>query len=580
MDTTLPTAGSRGAAHLVGATLSLLLLASTAGCSAQGDGDPSGPPGPATSMEKSWGDAQTGPSGTLLPSPLEVVVTDAAGEPVPGVEVRFRSGEGRVVPSRGETDSDGRRSVRLLLPDREGTVTVTASSAGLPEVAFRAEAVEAPPNPYSFPVEVSGRRIVDAEDRPVVLNGDAAWGIAVMLDSSGVETYLDARVAQGVNAILFRGIDHLFAPAAPANAFGDRPFADTLPGGEEDFTALDPDYWSWVEWIVSEARERGVICLIAPAYVGFRLGEQGWAEAMEANGVSRLEAYGDSLGRRFRGHGNVIWVMGGDSEPVADGRNVLAEVNAVAAGIEGAMPDAVFTAHAGRGTSALEAYDEPWLDVNTTYSDTAQGPADLERDWERTDGAGEPAMPSVWIEGYYENEHSMTPVQLRSQMYWSLLGGAVGHVYGAHPVWSFDAAPGADFGDTSAPPYDTWRNALHTDVAGDLSHVRRLIDTRPVGMLEPDHEGSVVTGGREGRSGFAAAARASDGSLVLAYLPDRRELTVDMSRVTTDTVATASWVDPRSGDTIRIGDFATEGERTFSPPSDADWLLVVEDAPH
>lgn len=531
-------------------------------------------------MEKTAGDAQEGPAGTLLPSSLEVTVTTASGDPVAGAEVRFSASAGRVVPSQGGTDANGVRSVRLTLPAEAGTVSVTASADSVADVEFTVAAVSAPANPYVFPVRRSGRHLVDADGRPIVLNGDAPWGIAVQLDSSEVEHYLDARVDQGVNAILFRGIDHLFADQAPANAFGDAPFTATLSDGQEDFTSLNPAYWSYVEWIASEARERGIVCLMTPAYVGFQLGEQGWAAALESNGAPRLTAFGDSLGRRFGDHGNVIWVMGGDSEPSSGGSDVTDEIDAVASGIEGAMSDAIFTAHAGRGNSALDSYDEPWLDVNTTYSDTLDGPADLERDYERTDGDGEAAMPSFWIEGYYENEHSMTAEQLRSQMYWSLLGGAVGHLYGAHPVWSFGASAAADFGDSTAPPFDTWENALDTEVARDLVHVRRLVDTRPMRILESDYEHEVVTEGRGEGSGYAAAARASDGSLVLAYLPDRRTVTVDMARLTTDTVATASWVSPRTGDTTGIGDFATEGDRSFTPPSDTDWLLVIEDAPH
>lgn len=561
----------------LGAALLALAIGACGGTDGAPDDSPSRTP---VAMDVTSGDGQQGPPGTLLPIPLEVTLSSASGEPVAGAEVRFTASAGRVVPSRGATGSRGRRRVRLTLPERPGAITVTASSEGLPDVEFTAEAESSPPNQYVFPIALSGRFLVDATGRPIILNGDAGWGIAVQLDSSQVETYMDPRVEQGVNAILFRGIDHLYAEVAPANAFGHAPFTDRLAGGEEDFTALNPAYWDYLEWIVGEARERGIVCLVAPAYVGYRLGESGWAEEMGANGVSRLTAYGDSLGRRFGPYGNVIWVMGGDSKPSVGDRDVTDEVNAVAAGIEDALPGAVFTAHSSRRNSALDSYDEPWLDVNSTYSDTLDGPSDLEEDWDRTDGDGEAPVPSIWIEGYYENEHSMTAEQLRSQMYWSLLGGAAGHIYGADPVWSFDAAAASDFGDTTAPPYDTWKHALTTDVAWDLLHVRHLVDTRPIRLLVPDYGHEVVTSGREEGSGYAAAARASDGSLMLAYLPDRREVTVDMARLTTDTVATVSWVSPRTGDTTEVGDFATEGSRRFVPPSDTDWLLVIEDAPH
>lgn len=560
-------------------SLALVLFAALACGEGEGRKSPAAPMSPAY-MEKTSGDGQEGPAGRLLHSDLEVRITNDSGDPVPGVEVDFTSSDGRVVPSRGETDADGRRSVRLLLPDGEGEVYVVASSGGLPDVEFTARGIQAAVNPYEFPIGISGRYIVDARGRPIILNGSAPWDMTFRLDPSAVERYLDVRLEQGVNAIVVRGLSYPHVDGVTPNVFGDLPFTRTLPGGEQDFTALDPDYWDFVEWIVSEARERGMICFLPPAYVGYMLRDQGWTEALESNGHQRLRAYGDSLGRRFRSHGNVIWVMGGDSNPVSEGRDVTEEMNAIASGIQRSMPDAIFTAHALRQHSALDSYDEPWLDVNSTYSDTAGGPAALEKDWERTDGEGELPMPSFWIEGYYENEHDMTSAKLRSQMYWSLLGGAVGHFYGVHPVWSFGAEVRADFGDSSAPPYDHWENALTTDLAWDLMQVRRMIDTRPMRMLVPDYDRQVVTDGRLSGVRFAAAARATDGSLIMAYLPDRREVTVDMSRITTDTVATVSWVNPRNGDTTVVGDFATDGEVDLVPPSDEDWLLVAEDRPH
>lgn len=557
-----------------------MLVLPALGCEGENGSDPSGPSEPAAAMEKSAGDAQQGAPGTLLPTALQVTVTGDSGDPARGVDVRFTSSAGRIVPSLGRTDEDGHRSVRLELPDREGPVTVTASADGLPDLEFTAEAVRTKPNPYKFPIRISGRFLVDADGRPVVLNGATPWSIAVQLDSSEVETYLDARVEQGVNAVMFNAIEHLYADDPPANAYGEVPFTGTLAGGEEDMTALNPVYWDFVEWIVAEARDRGIVCLVVPSYVGFQFNDAGWSLEMQANGTSRLRAYGDSLARRLAAGGNVVWVMGGDWRTTFDGTDLSDEVNALARGIEGAAPEAILTAHANRGTSALEAFEEAWLDVNTTYSAPPSAAEQLKTDWRRTDGRRGTARPSVFIEGFYENEHGMTAAGLRSQMYWSLLGGAVGHFYGVHPVWPFEAPSAASFGDSSAPPYDTWQNAIRTDVAGDLAIVRRLADSRPMRLLVPDWDEDVVTGGRGSGSAYAAAARASDGTLVLAYVPERREITVDMSSITTDSVATASWWDPRTGETSVIGQFDTEGERGFTPPSDGDWLLVVEDAPH
>jgi hypothetical protein len=43
----------------------------------------------------------------------------------------------------------------------------------------------------------------------------------------------------------------------------------------------------------------------------------------------------------------------------------------------------------------------------------------------------------------------------------------------------------------------------------------------------------------------------------------------------------AWWFDPRDGNATSIGEFANQGERTFTPPAPGealDWVLVLDDA--
>ena len=77
------------------------------------------------------------------------------------------------------------------------------------------------------------------------------------------------------------------------------------------------------------------------------------------------------------------------------------------------------------------------------------------------------------------------------------------------------------------------------------------------------------------------AARASDGSLVMVYMPTIRVITVDMSKLTGTT--TARWYDPTSGEyaDVQGSPFANEGSRQFMPPGanksgEGDWVLVLE----
>src|SRR6185295_14787446 len=80
---------------------------------------------------------------------------------------------------------------------------------------------------------------------------------------------------------------------------------------------------------------------------------------------------------------------------------------------------------------------------------------------------------------------------------------------------------------------------------------------------------------------YATAAMASDSSLMIAYLPSIRTVSVNMSRFSSS--VSARWYDPSSGtySTISGSPFANAGSRNFTPPgnnsdSNGDWVLVME----
>jgi hypothetical protein len=122
-----------------------------------------------------------------------------------------------------------------------------------------------------------------------------------------------------------------------------------------------------------------------------------------------------------------------------------------------------------------------------------------------------------------------------------------------------------------------------------MAHLRRLMPSRPWHDLVPDHDGAthfvpdlshtVIPGGRGELRGldYLAAARAADGGTVIAYLPSRRAITVNMTKIA-GTKANAWWFDPRTGASQLIGQLATEGMATLTPPTDDDWVLVLDDA--
>jgi adhesin/invasin len=103
-----------------------------------GGGGGSGP-GPTPSVViKTAGDAQVGPAGAALATPLEVTVKDAQGNTVSGVSVAFAAatGGGSVVPTSGTTGADGKASTARTLGPGAGTQTTTATVTGVAPASF------------------------------------------------------------------------------------------------------------------------------------------------------------------------------------------------------------------------------------------------------------------------------------------------------------------------------------------------------------------------------------------------------------------------------------------------------------
>jgi hypothetical protein len=95
----------------------------------------------------------------------------------------------------------------------------------------------------------------------------------------------------------------------------------------------------------------------------------------------------------------------------------------------------------------------------------------------------------------------------------------------------------------------------------------------------PDQKHEVVTSGLREFNGldYLAAALTSDGNTMIAYMPTRRAITVDLKRLSGKQVH-GWWFNPRDGTATSIGYFPTGAVQQFRPPSEGDWALVLDNA--
>jgi len=403
---------------------------------------------------------------------------------------------------------------------------------------------------YPLKVSVDERRLEDQAGQPFLINGDTPWSLIVGLTKTEAELYLEDRRNRGFNAIITNLIEHEYG--GPNNRDGEYPFLATA-----DFSQPNEAYFQHADWVISKAAEKGLLVIMTPAYLGYQCGFEGWCQEVKATSLETLRGYGRYLGNRYKDYDNIIWMHGGDV--AAGDYGALAHANAIAEGIRAVDPGKLFTAHSTRQHSAIDDYDEPWVDINNTYSG-----CELSALKTRTDYLRSPVVPFFYAEGRYEGESNTSGQCLRSQAYWAVLGGAAGHFFGNRPIWLFDAG---------------WEAALGSSGAQSMTHFGKLFASRPWSRLEPDYDENVVSGNRGSitTSSYVMAARASDGSVVMAYLPTGRTVTVDMSKVA-GSAADAWWYDPENGNAQYVGEYATIGSRNFTSPDSSDWVLVIDNA--
>ncbi|MBW2537714.1 MAG: DUF4038 domain-containing protein, partial [Deltaproteobacteria bacterium] len=364
--------------------------------------------------------------------------------------------------------------------------------------------------------------------------------------------YLEDRSQKGFTVVLANLLEHHFADQAPANAYGDPPF--TTPG---DYAAPDEAYFAHVDWVLDQAAQRGLLVLLAPSYLGWGGGDEGFYQEMVAAGATELEAYGHFLGQRYRDRTNILWLHAGDYDPPDPDL-----VRAVANGIRAEAASHLHSAHTARHETASSVWgQEPWLDVDNVYTGTDTHGPTLALYQSAT-------RPLFLIEAYYEGAHDMTEEGLRAQAYGAMLAGAMGQIFGANPMWCFGATTCLP---TTAPP-TTWQQQLDSRGSQDMAVLAQLFRSFDWQALEPD--ASLLTSNSAG----AIAARGSSGAFALLYTATLGAVEIDLGALSAP--VQIERVDPTDGSRAPLSSGTVDNQGTFVVTLDEtngtgtdDWLV-------
>ncbi|MBZ9892222.1 glycoside hydrolase family 140 protein [Mesorhizobium sp. BR1-1-3] len=412
--------------------------------------------------------------------------------------------------------------------------------------------------PFPLRVQAGKRYLQDASGCAFLMNGDTAWSLLGDLNNEEADVYLRDRRARGFNTVLINLIEHRFARNAPANAYGDRPFLH-----DGDFSAPNEAYFRHADWVLRRARDLGFVVLLAPAYLGYGGGDQGWYKEMAASGETTLRAYGRFVGQRYGSLGNIVWVEGGDYNLPNKGL-----VRAVAEGISETDPDALQTAHNGPETAAVDYWrKEPWLSINNVYTYQPVHAAALVQ-------YAMSEMPYFLMESAYENEFGADAHRVRVQAYQAILSGATGHMFGNNPIWHF-GGPGL------WPAETNWEKALDSPGARSMQTLNEFFSSITWWQLEPDTGNDFLIAGRGNYKARTMSARTPDGVLAILYLPNGRGITLDLAQLAGPLVW-ALWVDPSTGRSKAVpGSPFSADVSYFAPPTGdhADWILELQSHP-
>lgn len=415
--------------------------------------------------------------------------------------------------------------------------------------------------PYLFPLKIDGpgnRFLTDRNNRPFFWLGDAAWSLIAQLSSEEVDFYLDDRSKKGFSVVLVSLIEHKFCTNAPSDFYGELPFTG------KPFATPNERYFKNADRIIKSAADRNIIVLLAPIYLGYDCKDEGWCSEVKAASLSDLYIWGQFLGNRYKNDNNIIWLIGGDTDPTCVKDKVLEMIR----GIRENDSVHLFSAHNQPESMAVTPWStEKWVTVNNVYSYDS-----ILYRYLKTAYTMKPVMPYYLCESAYENEHNSTPQQLRAQAYQAVLSGSMGHIFGNCPIWHFGAFK------TWCNLTD-WKTELNNNGSVSMYFFQKLFRSRSWQSLVPDFDHLVLTGGYGiwGKKDYITTAITDDGNTIIAYLPSCRSVTVDLSKVTGPKVK-CWWYDPSCGKVIGAGIFETSGNQSFTPEAEGDWVLIIDSA--
>ncbi|TYP95861.1 collagenase-like protein with putative collagen-binding domain [Sphingobacterium allocomposti] len=432
-------------------------------------------------------------------------------------------------------------------------------------------------------VSENGRYLATADGKPFFWLGDTGWLLFNKLNRAEADQYLEDRKGKGFNVV-----QAMVLHTVPSvNVYGDSSIVNQdiskplVTEGSNPEVDAEYDYWDHIDYIIDKAAQKGIYMALVPV----------WGTPVKEGKVSVEQAriYARFLAERWKDRKNIIWLNGGDIK----GSDSIAVWQEIGRTIKEVDPQHLMTFHPrGRTASSDWFHDAAWLDFNMVQSGHRRYDQDtsanedkhygednwrfMEADWNRS-----PVKPTIDGEPSYEgipqglhdiNEPRWTAADVRRYGYWSVFAGAFGYTYGQNSVMQMHAETDTT---TAYGSTELWVEALDAPGAKQMQYLKKLMLSRDnyFGRI-PDQSLVAENGERYSR---LMATRTDDYAFVYTY--NGQEIKVNMGKIKGQEVK-ASWFNPRTGETTKIGVVENRGVQTFRPegaPEDGnDWVLILD----
>ncbi len=409
--------------------------------------------------------------------------------------------------------------------------------------------------------------IETADGSPFFWLGDTAWELVHRLDREEIIKYLENRQKKGFTLIQTVIIAEMNGVHEP-NAYGD------LPLVEEDLGQLNQRYFEHVDFVISEAGKRGLYVGLLPAW-GDKIVKK-WSMGPEIFTPVNAVKYGKLLGKRYRNHSNIIWILGGDRIPETKEHEEI--VRSMARGLKKEDTKHLISYHPSGGEIASDYFDENWLDIDMFQSghssliEEYKYPQKIRnRKFSRPLINGEARYEDIPDRFWQEEDYGrLDDRDVRVSAYWSLLAGATGYTYGSNDIWQM-FSPGENHPSLNARL--GWKKALDQPGAEQMKYLKKLFSSFNWHKMKPAQE--LILSLNPEDAGYIVAAKATD--FAIFYTPQGRAFQVDFQQLAFEK-PNAYWYNPRTGTSEKIINTNSSQKVIFEAPSSGrgyDWVLIL-----